>query len=241
MKTLGALLAMVLIAGAFLVSELGRRRPSVSGPAPVASPGDEHATVAPPPRQSRRLPVKPRSVTPSPAGAESAPPKKLPLSVAEVPLTPKLDEAYQELYKTFGPGITTWINNKLARRAELAKCGINEPGAAKFVLRSQVDHENGTQKIDQLVGVVTSFQGEMDDIVVRCIHDAVMGKVEKYTSETPDWFAEEVRQEWKDNPLLHEIDTVSFPIENDELYKLFTDARASAYQESETKAQYGWK
>jgi hypothetical protein len=165
----------------------------------------------------------------------------LPLSTAEVPITPELDKAYQELYKTYGPGVTTWIDVKLARRAELAKCGITEPGAAKFVLRSRVDFKTGTQEVEELVDIVTSYKDETNDIAIGCIRNAVIGKVEKHVAAVPTWFSDEQRRDWQDSPLDHEIDTVSFPIETDELYQLFTNARASAYQESETKGKYGWK
>jgi hypothetical protein len=39
----------------------------------------------------------------------------------------------------------------------------------------------------------------------------------------------------------NEIETIGFPIEDDELYQLFTEGRASAYQELQTKAKYGWR
>ncbi len=165
----------------------------------------------------------------------------MPLSTAEVPISPELDKAYQELFRTFGPGVTTWIDVKLARRAELAKCGITARGAAKFVVRSRVDFKTGTQKVEELVDMVTSYKGEMNAAVIACIRNAVIGKVEKHVAAVPSWFNDEQRRGWQDSPLDHELDTVSFPIEADELYQLFTNARASAYQESETQARYGWR
>lgn len=240
--TLGVVLAIAVAVGIFVAHRSGAH-PShnlvrAMAHDPLAARGE-----APPaqriPRQPR-IPVIQVRATPSSTGAESRPPH-LPLSTAEVPITPELDSAYQELKKTFGPGVMTWIDGKLARRAELAKCGIDEPGAAKFVLRSRVDFKTGTQKVEELVSITTSYEGEMNDIVVDCIRKAVVGKVEKHVSEVPAWFNDEQRRDWQDSPLDHEIDTVGFPIENDELYQLFNTGRASAYQETETKTRYGWK
>jgi hypothetical protein len=243
MKTLGALLAMLLIAGASFFYQRGPGRSSgPGGPCSVGSvPGGERATASPALVRPRRSLVKPRSSPPSPAGAESALPPKLPLSTADVALTPKLEEAYQELYKTFGPGVTTWIDGKLARRAALAKCGIDEPGAAKFVLRSRVDPKSGTQTVEGLDTIVTTYKDDMNEIVIDCIRDTVVGTVEKHVSAAPDWFNDEQRHAWQNSALDFEIDTVNFPVEGDELYRLFSDGRASAYQETETKARYGWK
>jgi hypothetical protein len=242
--TLGVLLAIAVLAGAWSAYRIGsqRSKDSRSGPPPASAVtrGDE-APASHVVHSARLPPLQARSTASSSAGAESHPVPKLPLSTAEVPLTPKLDEAYQELYKTYGPGVTTWIDVKLARRAELAKCGISEPGAAKFVLRSRVDQKAGTQTVEELVSIVTSYQGEMNDIVIACVRDAVIGKVEKHVSAVPAWFNAEQRRDWQDSPLDHEIDTVSFPIQDDELYRLFSEGRVSAYQETETKAQYGWK
>jgi hypothetical protein len=234
--TLGVLLAMVIVVGAWIFHT--RRAPNAPR---IAAQTARDQAAAPLARLPRMAYGKARATVPSPAGAESRAVRKLPLSTAEVPLTPKLEDAYRELNKTFGPGVMKWIDGKLARRAELAKCGISDPGGAKFVLRSRVDHQAGTHTVEELVAVSTSYEGEMNDIVTDCIREAVMGKVEAHVSEVPSWFNDEQRNDWQNSLLEHEIDTVSFPIEDDELYQLFSDGRASAYQETNTKAQYGWK
>jgi hypothetical protein len=240
MKTrLGVLLAMAVVVGAWIFhARHATDPPRVAAPTARA---ETAAPIAPVAHQPRSGYGEPRPPVPSPAVAEGHTARTLPLSTADVPVTPKLEEALRALYKTYGPGLTTWIDGKLARRAELAKCGISEPGAAKFAIRSLVDHNAGTHTVEELDDIETSYQGEMNDLVVACIRKAVVGKVEAHVSEVPSWFNDEQRRDWRDSPLEFEIDTVSFPIEDDELYQLFSEGRASAYQEANTKSRYGWE
>lgn len=163
----------------------------------------------------------------------------LPTSHSEVPVTPTIERTYAEIEKQWGPGYVTWLDGKLARRAAIASCGVEEPGAAKILIGSKVSADRKTQ-VSQTVQILTSYQGELDDIVTNCIRNAVLGISSDHVTATPDWVGPDMKKNFGQSDEDHEFDTIGFPVESDELYDVFS-GESSAYSATRTKQEYGWK
>jgi hypothetical protein len=199
------------------------------------------AAVTPPAGESLHTTAVRRGPSGFPAFAAGVPPVNgerpapLPLNVADLPASPELENAERALEKTYGPMWVNILNNWLARRAQLAACGIRAPGGIMMEIRANVDPDSGgkTFTTHQVRIINSSFSGRDADQVKQCVDGAVLHEVKEAAIEGPNGVRMNPNQ-------ATEFDIVEFPIENDRLYTLLKTGVWDSFSSMPIRKKYGW-
>jgi hypothetical protein len=207
------------------------RREVRTPPAALDHPSDEAPRTARTSRNVARPPSLPVTIQPT----NEARPAPLPLNVAELPVTPQLEEAQHALEKTYGPMWVNILNNWLARRAQLASCGVRQQGAIMLEIRANADADSGgkTFTTNQVRIINSSFSGRDAEQVKQCVDGTVLHEVKEAALEGPNG----VRM----NPSrATEFDIVEFPVESDRLYTFLKTGVWADFGSGPIRKKYGW-
>jgi hypothetical protein len=185
-------------------------------------------------RLARALQVGPGSKETLAMPAAGRPPA-LPLSYKDVPPTAELERAYRSLEDEYGPMFFSLLEGMLARRAQIATCGIKEQGAVWAEIHFSVAPDHKTMLASEInFDRNISFAEETAETARECIRSAVLHEQDPYVVGGPPG------REMDDSDSIVVYDLISFPIEDDELYELFSRASPAAFHATQTKKKYGF-
>jgi hypothetical protein len=150
-------------------------------------------------------------------------------------MSPALEKGLMQLSEEYGPMYTAVLDAMLARRAQLASCGIQDEGAVIIKIHSVADKDTGgkTMTADGVRIERSTFTNEAAARVEACIQKYVLHETTEAALDGPNGTKMDPEE-------AVEFDLVDFPIERDEDYDFLNTGSLEAFHHRATKQRYGF-